>query len=236
MAGTLSQGSRLGSLERQYDNRTALCCENKIPQQSNLCILDGLMQTEGPVLEILLRRLAETPQDFLAEPYIAGKGTVRVAAVVGDLLQMLGERAEPSTLKIFQCEDVRRDLNRLSVVLVLCWLLSEDWFRQATLPKEKLLRLLTEEAELLAGQVASNKFITDHDRREELARQALSVLGYRPAGETLAQSQDRLVSLSSTERKRVMQAARVAEERARAVREALARKAAQESADKWTRE
>jgi hypothetical protein len=34
----------------------------------------------------------------------------------------------------------------------------------------------------------------------------------------------------------VMQAARVAEERARAVREALARKAAQESADKWTRE
>jgi hypothetical protein len=45
-----------------------------------------------------------------------------------------------------------------------------------------------------------------------------------------------LITLNSTERARVMKAARVAEERARQVREALIRKAAEESADKWTRE
>ena len=65
---------------------------------------------------------------------------------------------------------------------------------------------------------------------------ALARLGCRPGGETLAQAQDRLTRISSTERNRVMLAARAAEERARAVREALARKAAQESADKYTRE
>ena len=58
----------------------------------------------------------------------------------------------------------------------------------------------------------------------------------RPAGESVAQAQDRLTALSSIERNRLLAASRAAEERSRAIREALARKAAQESADKYTRE
>jgi hypothetical protein len=88
----------------------------------------------------------------------------------------------------------------------------------------------------LGAQVASRKFVTDPDRREELARFSLARLGYRPAGETVPQAQDRMTSLSSAERARVLQASRAAEERARSIREALARKAAEESADKFTRE
>ena len=84
--------------------------------------------------------------------------------------------------------------------------------------------------------MAVEKFVTDVERREELARFALARLGFRPQTETRAQAEDRLSSLSAAERARVLSAARVAEERARAVREALARKAAEESADKYTRE
>ena len=40
----------------------------------------------------------------------------------------------------------------------------------------------------------------------------------------------------TAERLRVIKAAREAEERARAIREAMAKKAAEEAADKWTRE
>ena len=87
-----------------------------------------------------------------------------------------------------------------------------------------------------AAQVAARKFVSDPDRREELARFALARLGFRPAGETLAQAQDRLTTLNSAERARVLRAARAAEERSRQIREALTRKAAEESADKWTRE
>ena len=65
---------------------------------------------------------------------------------------------------------------------------------------------------------------------------ALARLGFRPAGETLAQAQDRLTTLNSAERARVMKVAQAAEQRARQIREALTRKAAEESADKWTRE
>ena len=215
------------------------------------------MEREGPVLESLTRRLAETPQDFLAEPRIGSRGKVETAAVIGDLLRQLGSDATADQLKVFvslhppltpvdsalygernsrSLAVAHLDRNRFAVALILCWLLADDWFKQARLDLQRLLRLLGNDAIELAAQTASNRFVTDPDRREELVRVTLAKLGFRPAGETLAQAQDRLTTLNSAERARVMQAARAAEERARQIREALAKKAAEESADKWTRE
>ena len=170
------------------------------------------MQQEGPILESLTRRLAETPEEFLSEPHIGQTGRAHVAAVVGDLLQMLDAPVQTNELARFVGSDMRRDRNRLAITLLLCWLLSDDWFRQAKLEAAKILSLLDSEASELAAQLASRKFVTDPDRREELARVALARLGFRPAGETLAQAQDRLTTLNSTERARVMKAARTAEE------------------------
>ncbi len=194
------------------------------------------MQQEGPILESLTRRLAETPEDFLADPRIGRSGTVQVAAVVGDLLAALGATPDADSLKSFVGGDLRTDRNRLAVTLVLCWLLADEWFRRAKPKASQTLELLETQSSELAAQVAARRFVSDPDRREELARVALARLGYRPAGETLAQAQDRLATLNSAERARVMQASRAAEERARKIREALVKKAAEESADKWTRE
>jgi hypothetical protein len=194
------------------------------------------MEREGPVLETLTRRLAETPEDFLGEPRIGNAGRVHTAAVVGDLVRALGGAAGGAELARFRGADAGADRNRLAVTLVLCWLLADDWFARAAPPSGRLLTLLGDEAGELAAQAAAGRFVTDPDRREELARLALARLGYRPAGETPAQAQDRLTTLSSAERARVMAAARAAEERSRAIREALIKKAAEESADKWTRE
>jgi hypothetical protein len=194
------------------------------------------MQAEGPLLEILTRRLAETPEDFLAEPRIGSAGRVHVAAVVGDLMRGLGASVDVTALSALEGKDAKQDRNRLSVTLLLCWLLADDWFRQNKLASQALLELINQGSAQLSAQVPSRKFVTDPDRREELARFSLARLGFRPAGESVAQAQDRLTSLSSAERARVLQASRAAEARARAIREALARKAAQESADKMTRE
>jgi len=79
-------------------------------------------------------------------------------------------------------------------------------------------------------------FVRDPDRREELVRLCLRDLGLRPAGETVAQAQDRLATLNTAERQRVLQAARQAEERARAIREAMAKQAAEEAAAQYSRE
>jgi hypothetical protein len=194
------------------------------------------VKDEGPFLETLTRRLAETPEEFLAEPQLAGKGVVDVAAVVGDLCGLLGGSASASELARFAGSDAKRDRNRLAISLLLAWLLWEPWFRQARPPVAALLALLDDGAKELATLTPARKFVTDPDRREELARFALGRLDLRPAGETVAQAQDRLTTLSATERARVLQASRAAEQRARAIREALVRKAAEESADKWTRE
>jgi len=194
------------------------------------------MQQEGPILESLTHRLAETPEDFLAEPRIGQTGRAHVAAVVGDLLRSFGGSPEVDQLEVFAGTDVPRDRNRLAITLLLCWLLSDDWFLNTKPEADNVLQLLGLGASELGAQVAARKFVTDPDRREELARVALARLGFRPAGESLAQAQDRLTTLNSAERARVMKAAQAAEQRARQIREALVRKAAEESADKWTRE
>ena len=194
------------------------------------------MNNEGPALETLTRRLAETPADFLAEPRIRNQGKVAVAAVVQDLLLRLGKPVDAKRLAPFTGEKPARDRNRLAVALVLCWLLADEWFSGEPVGPDEVLSLLTAKAEELAQHVPSGKLVSDPERREEAARLALSHLGYRPAGETVAQAQDRFTSISSSERARFLAASRAAEERARQVREALRRKAAEESADKWTRE
>jgi hypothetical protein len=66
-----------------------------------------------------------------------------------------------------------------------------------------------------------------------LARMCLAALGLRPMGETLEQAQDRMSTLDSTERQRLLRATAEAERRAREVREAMARKQALESASRF---
>ena len=194
------------------------------------------MDREGCELSRLTRRIAETPLEFLEEPSLGQTGLVAVSAVVGDLCLWLGLPATSSELATFATGTPQDDRNRLRVTLVLCWLLADDWFRGAGPSKPFVLSLLGEGARELAQHVAVEKLVRDVERREELARFALARLGFRPQGESRAQAEDRLSSLSAAERARVLRAARDAEERARAVREALARKAAEESADKYTRE
>lgn len=191
---------------------------------------------EGPPLEALLRRVAETPADFLAEPRIGNSGQVHVPAVVGDLLEQLGGFPPVAELEPYEPGEGKGERNRLAVVLILSWLLADDWFRTADLERSAVLRLLDEGARELGAGSPANRYLTDPDRREELVRLALARLALRPAGESEAQAEDRLASMSSKERARVIGASRLAEERARAIREALAKKAAEESADKWTRE
>ena len=195
------------------------------------------MKDEGPPLETLTRRLADCPSDFLAEPSIGSTGLVSVPAVVSDLLQDLGgQPLSAQQIAPFQSQDAKRDRNRLSLTLIGCWLLHDEWFIKQNRFANPARQFFTAGLAELSAVTPAQKFVSDPDRREELVRLGLKDLGLRPQGETVAQAQDRLTTLSSVERQRVVRAARQAEERARAIREALVRKAAQEGADKYSRE
>lgn len=182
----------------------------------------------GPPLAVLTHRLAATPAEFLEAE--------ASAALVNDVLLLHGQRASARALLAFQSEGGKVERNRLQLAAVCAWLLAEACFLDLHIDHADLLRALVEAPADLAATSAAAKFIADPERREELARVVLARLGYLPAGETPAQATDRLSAISGVQRRALLDASRIAEKRAREIRAALAAKAAQESADKWTRE
>lgn len=185
---------------------------------------------------MLLRHLAETPAEFLWPPRVAGSGRLAVDAVVHDLLAQVGQSTTVAELEALGAATKSADREQLAVVALVCWLLSAPEL-QAVVRRASLLGVVRGVAgELSQEGVTALHLQGDPERREELVRLGLARLGCRPAGESVAVATDRLVSISTAERTRVLAASRAAEERARLVREALARQAAQDAADKWSRE
>jgi hypothetical protein len=191
------------------------------------------MIQEGPLLDLLLRRLADTPRDFLDPPRVGNTGSVHVAALVFDLSYQCGQPCTATDLQLLSASPV--DTNWLTLCAIGCWLLHEPGL-QPHLSKTAVLAWLDPTLRALASEYPAERYLLDDERREEFARLALRELALRPAGETEAQAQDRLQALSSTERRRILAATRAAEQRAREIREALIRQAAAEAADKYTRE
>jgi len=167
----------------------------------------------------LTRRLADTPPDFL-DP-----SAVSVPAVVSDVLLMFG--GNPLT----EATPFDGEPRRLKLILVTSWLLADS---ALDAPPDAVLSLLSTGLDRLATLVDPAKFVTDPDRREELARLTLRALGLTPAGETTAQAEDRLSTVDSVRRYEVLVAAKEAEERAQAVRKAMEEQAAKEAAARYS--
>lgn len=195
------------------------------------------MPTEpGPELARLLRRLAETPPEFLLEPQLGAAGAVTVAAVVNDVLQQLGGAPLTAGDARYFAPAEPGERGRLRLTLLAAWLLSEPWFVERGGLAGAALRYLKHDLAALAKGVAAEKCVTDAERREEFARHCLRQLELRPDGENEAEAQDRWTTVSSAERRRVVAAAQAAEKRAREVREAMARQEALDAQMKASRE
>jgi len=128
------------------------------------------------------------------------------------------------------------DRDWLRCVLVACWLLGDEWFLKQKNISATVRAFLMGDLRELSRSTQAPKLISDPDRREELARLCLKTLGFRPKGESPEQAQDRLSTLNTSERMRLLKAVREAEKRAREIREAMAKKAAEEAAAKYNRE
>lgn len=197
--------------------------------------------TEGPPVEALTRRLLDTPRELLGDPLGAPGGQVAVAAVVSDLLRLHGGpgldtvTAAPFRLPPDPAAITPESVNALRCVLVSAWVLAAPELL-ALGRRDEALALLSGGLAELAATVPSASLVSDPDRREELARRCLAALGLTPAGETEAQARDRLTTLDSAERARVLAATREAELRAEEVRQAMHAKAAAEAAAKASRE
>ena len=183
--------------------------------------------TDGPPLEHLTQRLQACPDVFLSDDVDPG-------AIAADLIRQLA--GDPLRRVNVQPVVMGRPERTVRVMLVTCWLLADEAFARQPDLVEPATRVLTGDIHALAEVVSAEDCITDAGRREELVRFTLAALGLRPQGETEAQAADRLATLDSAARLAVVREAQVAEERARRIREAIARKAAAEAAAKAPRE
>jgi hypothetical protein len=192
--------------------------------------------TLAPDVAALTRRLVDTPGDFLAEPIVAGRGRINVEALVSDLLVALGGPGLGTPgAAAFRPPDSAQTRNWLRCVAVAIWLL-HDRSILAAAPVAGAWEFLTAGLQDMAAYVPAGDLVTDPDRREELARRCIRALGSIPNGETAAQAADRLATLDSVERARVLAATRDATLRAAEVREAMQAQAAAEAAAKASRE
>ena len=195
----------------------------------------------GPPVEVLTRRLLDLPRELLAEPVGAPNGSVVVAAVVSDLLLLHGGPGlDPAAAAPFRPPPPSAPADPVAVNWLRCVLVAAGVLADPSLTalgrRDAVAAFLASGLQELAATVPSSSLVADPDRREELARRCIAALGLVPAGETEAQATDRLNTLDSAERARVLAATREAERRAEEVRQAMHAKAAAEAAAKASRE
>lgn len=197
------------------------------------------MNIPGPSLDSLVHRLGECPPEFLELTMEESRGAEILIAILGDTFREYGEHNPWHAEDPFH-DRLRRKPNDASnsrhrgLLGVVAWLLFDEWFQQnASMAGRAWLWMQGEEIAALSRLVRPELFTSDMDRREELVRVLLASMDVRPAGETIEQSRDRKATLDSIERSKVVQATKAAEKRAREIREAMARKAALESASRY---
>ncbi|MBN1617171.1 MAG: hypothetical protein JW875_07640 [Spirochaetales bacterium] len=193
------------------------------------------MKKIGPPLAHLLRRLEDTPVEFYTLPVNGAPDSMAVHALIADLCLTLGT---PFKIKDINRLCVGRGVisdNTYRLMAVGTWFLSDTSLTFLLTPSA-VCTVIEKSLAQLSYERNVEYYLFEEDGREEFVRAVLRDLGARPEGETIAQAEDRLSAVSSQARRVVMGEAAEGLARDRQLRAALAKKAAEEAADKYMRE
>lgn len=184
---------------------------------------------DTPVLERLTRRLADCPPIIL-------ESELHLPAIIHDLyLECCNDFPAADQLRPFRSQNQEGRRHR-QLAGIACWLLYDACFHGDHSHGKALLKFLKTELAELAQTVNPLRFVQDSDRREELVRRSLRAIGIVPVGESPTFAADRLLSLDSVERLKILAGTKAAEERARKLRQEMAAKRAREAAARVTGE
>ncbi len=202
------------------------------------------MKISGPPIELLIDRIIAIPEDFLEKKSKSYDplNKIYVPAIINDLLLDNGgtplSYEELLQLSPEKKENKKEKNNYPGLVSILCYIYEDNFFTEnkshSGLIKSFLLS--PELIELSKAVDSADDFINDPDRREEICRRALDALNYFPQGENELNSADRLLTLNSVERKKIMVKTAEAQLRAKQIHEAMMQKEAEEAASKMSRE
>jgi hypothetical protein len=207
------------------------------------------MKNPGPPIEALIDRLISIPEDLITGTSgINNSGTeISLPALVNDLLIDNGgiPLNDVETVKLLSekksgkaVSKTRQKSNYPALAAILCYIYEDRFFTEKKNSAESIKKFLLSDGlhELSNAVESAEEFINDPDRREEICRRALDALNYYPQGENEKNSADRLLTLDSVERKKILIKTIEAQKRAKDIHDAMMQKEAEEAASKMSRE
>ncbi len=187
---------------------------------------------EKPTISQMIHHIKKCPSEFLRRPIQNKIGETHTAALVNDLLRSLSN--QPTAVATFALDPQSHTLAELHLMQISCWALSHPFFSRVD--TRLIAGFLKTGLKQVAGLVKTESWITDEERAEELARMIFSACNEIPAGESSSEAQDRLTSVDTVNRIKVIEKSRKAMERAKELRRKMAEEKAREAANIYGRE
>lgn len=185
----------------------------------------------------LVAHLRKCPDIFLRPSSSIENDGLNSVALISDTYRLVcndflkKEFKIPSHFNLAYIDD-----NHWRTIHISIWLLSHPDFLNNALLEDKLYDFWFEELSEVSLYVKFNEWIIDEERAEEMVRLLLYCYEIIPKGESQDEAADKLSSLSSADRHKVLQQSYQAHERIMKIKKEMAEKKAREAANTYGRE
>jgi len=185
----------------------------------------------------LATHLRKCPDTFLQSSDFFSKEGLNSIALINDTYRMISNDFLGNDFEIPSQFDVKYiNDNHWRAIHISTWLLSDQNFINNPEIKDKLYNFWFEELRLASEYVKFIEWINDEERAEEMVRLLLHCCGIIPHGENQDEATDKLSSLSSVDRHKVLKQSYEAHERIMNIRREMEEKKAREAANVYGRE
>jgi hypothetical protein len=185
----------------------------------------------------LVTYLRKCPDTFLLSSDFFLEDGVNSVALVCDTCKVVSNDFLRNDFKIpseFNLKFIND--NHWRAIHISTWLLSNKDFVNNPAIEEQLYSFWFVELQLASAYVKFNEWINDDERAEEMVRLLLNCCKITPHGENEEEAADKLSSLSSVDRHKVLKQSYEAHERIMNIKREMAEKKAREAANTYGRE
>jgi hypothetical protein len=170
--------------------------------------------------------------------YLIDLNSLSPDALWNDTLTLITKKFNHSQqLSFVNWTSVKQDKNLLGLHAILCYLLPEVFIETPDLKVNLLTLYLRDTLPNLSKHVSPyTEWMRDGERSEELVRSIFSALKILPANETEKYFQDRMRSIDTLERIKILEESKKARERAQEILRQIKQAEEEEAASKYNRE
>lgn len=185
----------------------------------------------------LVTHLRKCPDIFLQSSDFFSKEGLNSIALINDTYRMVSNDFLSNDFEIPPQFNVKYiNDNHWRAIHISTWLLSDQNFINNPEIKDKLYNFWFEELQSASEYVKFIEWINDEERAEEMVRLLLHCCEIIPHGENQNEAADKLSSLSSVDRHKVLKQSYEAHERIMNIRREMEEKKAREAANVYGRE